>query len=398
MKFALDEDQQQLADGARRFMREHYTADAWRAAARTAPHWRESVWRDMGELGWMALAVPESHGGLGLGASERGVLMEEFGRGLLLEPYWSTAVFGAELIRACTAQDPEHGDAHDTPQGATPRRAPGATHDLLNRIAQGEIRLAVALHEPGARYDWTRVTTRAVRSIDGGWRITGRKVAVLDAAMADRILLLADVDGEESPRVFCIDARMPGVRLRDFPTLDERRCADIELDGVHARPDDLLADANGIPAMQQAIDHALVALAAESVGAMEMLVETTIEYLKTRKQFGRPLAEFQVLRHKVADMLMALEQTRSLTLLAAHHLGDADEARSRYAAAAKAQAGQAGKLVGESAVQLHGGIGVSDELPVGRWFKRLLTIDFLLGDAAFHLKRVADLDSGLHRS
>ncbi|HYF19650.1 MAG TPA: acyl-CoA dehydrogenase family protein [Ramlibacter sp.] len=378
-RLAFDARQEPPAGGAlqeavERFVREHYTLPAWRESARTAPGFRETLWRSMAGLGWLATTIPEDCAGLGLGPGERAVLMEGIGRGPVLEPYWSTAVFGAELVRAA---------------GSASQR-----HSLLEPVARGELRLAVALHEPGARYDWTQVDCRAVR--DGhGWRLSGSKVAVLDAAHADRLLLLARREADGELGIFCIEARAAGLSRRDYPTLDERRCSDLRLDGVPAAAADLLEAAPAAAAMQQAIDHALVALGAEAVGAMAMLLQATVDYLQARRQFGRPLAEFQVLRHRVADMLMATEQTRSLVLLAADRVRDDAPDRSRLAAAVKVQAGQAGRFVGESAVQLHGAVGVTDELPVGHWFKRLLTIDFLLGDAAFHLGRIADLDPEL---
>jgi alkylation response protein AidB-like acyl-CoA dehydrogenase len=376
MAFAQTEEQRQLHEAVDRFVREHYGLDAWRAAARSTTGLREPLWRSMADLGWLGMCVPEDCGGLGLGARERAVLMEGFGRGPVLEPYWSTAVFGAELVRAAGS--------------------PAQQADLLGRVATGDLRLAVALFEPGARYDWTRPTCRAVPDGDG-WRLTGDKVAVLDAAHAHRILLLARKDGD-GLGLFCIDARAQGLSRRDAPTLDERRCSDLRLDGVPAAPQDLLDAALPTAALQQAIDHALVALGAEAVGAMSVLLQATVDHLRQRRQFGQPLAEFQALRHRVADMLMALEQTRSLVLLAADRVRDGAPDRARLAAAVKVQAGQAGRFVGESAVQLHGAIGVTDDLMVGHWFKRLLALDFLLGDAPFHLQRIADLDTDLeHR-
>ncbi len=374
MQFRPNETQQQLEDSVQRFAQDHEDAAIWRSTVRERHAFRAEVWQQMADMGWLGIAIPEQYGGAGLGARECGIVLEGFGRALLNEPYWSTAVFGVQILLAAAT--------------------PAQQQSLLPRVADGTLRLAVALAEPGTRYDWTDVQCSA-RRVAAGWQISGRKIAVLDGAVADRLLLLARLE-DGTIALFCVDAGAPGLRRHDTITLDERRCSDFVFEGMLVAEDARLsAVADALVAMQHAIDHALVGLAAESVGAMAAVLRTTIDYLKTRKQFGKPLAEFQVLRHRVADMVMATEQTRSLALAAANALDGEPGLGARFAAAAKVQAGQAGKFVGESAVQLHGGIGVTDELHVGHFFKRLLCIDVLLGDAAFYLRRVADLDPGL---
>jgi len=375
MQFTPGDDERQLRDSAERFVDERYGFDAWRATAREHGGFRRQTWDAMAGLGWMAVALPEDCGGLGLGARERAAIVEALGSGLVLEPYWSTAVMCAELLLGAAAP----------PQ----RRA------WASRIADGSLRGAFACFEPSTGYDWRAVRCTA-RRVDGRWRIDGEKIAVLDAPLADRLMVLARTGGAPGDAaglsLFWIPADLDGVARRDFPSVDERRCSDLTLTRVEPPEDALLGEAGAAAeAVGRAIDHGLAALCAESVGVMTRALRDTVAYLKVRRQFGRPLAEFQALRHRVADMVMALEQSRSIATLCTVSLDDTPAQRARTAAAAKAQIGLAGRFVGESAVQLHGGIGVTDELQVGHHLKRLLAIDALLGDANHQLARVADL-------
>lgn len=369
MMFKLDDEQRQLRDSVARFVQEPFDLARWRDADAAA-----SRWRSMADMGWMAAAVPAADGGLGLGPRETAIVMEGMGRGLVREPYWSTAVLGTELVRRA-------GDANQRVE-------------LLSGIADGSLRLAFALHEPGARYDWVDVRCRAER-VGDGYRISGDKVAVLDAPQADKLLVLARTAGDAGERkgltLFCIDTGAAGIVQRRWPTLDDRECADLRFDSIEVPASGRLgAEGGAADIVEPALDHALVALCAEAGGAMAGALEATIEYLKSRRQFGQPLSSFQVLRHRVADMLVATEQARSLALHAAACL-DADSLlRRRMAAAAKAQVGLSGRFVGESAVQLHGGMGVTEGMAVGHYLKRLLSIDMLLGDADHHLQYIAE--------
>ncbi len=370
MQFALTQEQTQLQDGVQRFVREHYGLQAWRLAARQAPGFREALWRQMADMGWLAVGISQAHGGLGMGARELGVVMENLGAGLVLEPYFSSAVLGAKLLQTAGS------DAQ--------------CREMLPQVADGSLRLTLALHEPGMRYDWTRANLQAHADGDG-WRLSGEKSAVLDGPSAQRLLVVARAS--EGLALFCVDAEAQGLRRKDYPTVDERRCSDFVFDQVRVGAGQrLAAQGDAQAAVQEAIDWSVVALGAEAMGAMSVLLQSTVDYLKTRKQFGRPLSEFQALRHRVADMLMAIEQTRSLVDSAAMALDAQSSDASARASAAKVQAGQAGRFVGESAVQLHGGIGMTDELHLGHYVKRLMAIDFLLGDSAYHLQRFAGLD------
>ena len=382
MGFRLTEDQEQLRESVERFVREQYGVEAWRAPPPPAPRVGADPGGEMGGRGGGAPARGGGYGGVGLGPRERSVIMESLGRGLALEPFWSTAVLGAELVIATAT--------------------PAQKQDFLPRIADGSLRLAFALAESGSRYQWTDVRCRAERHGDG-YRIPGHKIAVLDAASAHRLLVLARTAGEDAApeglSLFWVDGRAKGVERRDFLTLDERRCSDIRFDAVEVSRSQLLgAEGQAAGAVEQAMDHAMAALCAEAVGAMSAVLQTTVEYLKTRKQFGKNLSEFQALRHRVADMVIATEQSRSISAMSAMCLNGDVMQRKRIVAAAKVQIGNAGRFVGESAVQLHGGIGISDDLHVGHYLKRLMVINLLLGDASFHLKRFADLDGSAARS
>lgn len=372
-RYALSEDQQQLRDSVARFVQDHYGFADWRAALRTPQAMRAPLWQNMAEFGWLAVAVPEQYGGLGLGQRERLIIAEELGRGLVSEPWWSTAVLGAELIL---------GVANEAQKQA-----------LLPALCAGELRLACALFEPAARYDWTAVNCRATPTASG-WSITGKKIVVLDAALADELLVLVRTHGASDERAGLALLRVPasskGLRRSDFRAIDERHCADLEFDNVEVPADHLLGTAGAAAeALDRALDIARVTLCAEAIGVMTTALQQTIDYIKTRRQFGRAIAEFQAVQHRIADMTMATEQARSLTQLAGLNLDAGAGARRRFACAAKVQIGQSGRFVGEQGIQLHGGVGVTDEVQVGHCLKRLMALDFLLGDANHHLQRFA---------
>ena len=370
MQFTLTEEQQQLRAAVTRFVRERYTFSAWRRCAREMNGFDAATWRLIASLGWSAAAIPEAYGGLGLGPRAQAIIMESFGAGLVLEPYWSSAVVCAGLL---------HLAGTETQKSA-----------WLPRIADGSVRGAFALLEQGTRYDWSAVACQAQRT-GGGWVLQGGKLAVLDAPHADCLMVVARTGGvtgdAEGLSLFWARADAPGLRRRDFRTVDERCASDIALESVEAELIGSEGDAAGVIA--SAIDGGIAALCAEAVGTMASAVDATVTHLKNRAQFGRPLAEFQVLRHRVADMVMALEQSRSIAALCALSQDEPPAERARVAAAAKAQIGSAGRFIGESAVQLHGGIGVTDELQIGHFMKRLLAIDILLGDTRHHLSRMA---------
>ena len=373
---SLAAEQPLVAQTVDRFLATHGRSPGAERPDAAAEGWSRAAWQEMAALGWLGICLPESAGGLGCAIEERLAVMEAVGRGLVREPYLGTAVLCAELLQAAA--------------GAQAQAA-----RLLPEIAAGRLVLAFAVTEPDSGYEPAATACSAQRDGDG-WVLQGRKLAVLDAPIADRLLVLARSAGQAGDEtglsLFLVDPHAAGVTLRAWPTVDGRRCADIAFDRL-ALPADALVGAAGqaFDAVQYALDHARVASCAEAVGAMQALIATTIAYLKERRQFGQPLARFQVLRHRVADMHIACEQARSLTALAAGTLLPDHPRRGALAAAAKTQAAWSARFVGQQAVQLHGGMGVTDELQVGHWFKRLLATEVLFGNADHQLQRFARL-------
>ena len=369
MNFDYTEEQIALQDTLRRFYARDYGFEHRRAMSRSADGFDRAAWATFAEFGILALPFPEDFGGLNGNGVDTMLVMEMLGRGLALEPYLSTVVVCGGLIRdAGTAAQKEA---------------------LLPAIAGGESMLAFAHFESGARYALDHVAATATPAA-GGWKLDGAKTVVLAAPSADKFIVSARDGGGLS--LFLVDAKAPGVGLRSYPTQDGARAADVRLADVNVAADALIGPAGGaLPLIERAVDYANAALCAEAVGIMSALNEVTLEYLKTRKQFGVPIGKFQALQHRMADMVIATEQARSMATLAAVRADSEDAAeRARCVAAAKAYVMQSARLVGQQAVQLHGGMGVTDELNVGHYFKRLTMICLSFGDVDYHLGRFSD--------
>ena len=374
MDSSLTEEQTLLRDSALRFVQNEYDFEARRALSASEDGFSRKHWATFAELGWLAMPLPEAHGGLGGGATEIAVLMEAFGRGLVLEPYFATIVLGAGLVAEA---------------GSEAQQA-----EILPAVAGGEMLLALAHGEPQARFDLNDVATTAKKA-KGGYVLDGHKAVAWHAGAADKLLVSARTGGgqrdEKGISLFAVDRASKGVTVRAYATNDGQRAGDVLLEGVAVSSEAMLGkEGAALPAIEAAVDRARVALAAEAVGAMAALVEQTQDYLKTRQQFGVPLSKFQVLQHRLVEMFNEQQMAQALTFRACAILDDgAPAAVARTAAAVKALAGKAGKFVGQQAVQLHGGMGMTDELPVGHYFKRLSMIDALLGNADFHKARFA---------
>ncbi|HJO73390.1 MAG: acyl-CoA dehydrogenase [Rhodospirillales bacterium] len=379
MDFSLTDEQKMLKESAERFIERDYTFAARRELAAGELGFGRENWARFAELGWLAVALPEAHGGLGGSLLDVAVLMEAFGRGLVVEPYVPSVVLGGGLVALAGAEAQK--DA------------------LLPPLAEGRLMLALAHGEPQSRFNLADVETTAkeTTSGDGGYVLDGHKCVVLNAAAADRIVVSARTSGAarqpDGITLFLVDRQADGVVLRPYATQDGRRAAEVGLVGVRVGSGDVLgAVGGGLPLVERVVDDAIVAVAAEAVGAMEALIAATREYLKTRQQFGVPIGDFQVLQHRVVDMFMACELSRALTYRAAASPADGGaRARGRAASALKVRIGEAGKLVGQQAVQLHGAMGMTDELDVGHYFKRLTMIGALFGDAGHHLERFVAL-------
>ncbi|UEP33842.1 acyl-CoA dehydrogenase [Burkholderia ambifaria] len=368
MDFSFTDEQQQFADALRRYLGEQYGFDARQAIVRSDAGVSDTQWSAFAELGLTALPVPEAQGGFGGGPVDMLVAMQELGRALVVEPYWATAV-GIEALRIAGS-------------------GTGDDAALLEAVAQGQKRLAVAFHEPRARYDLYELGTQA-REQGGACRLTGIKSVVQHGAQAHAWIVPARVDGG-GIGLFVVERDAAGVKVVDYRTIDGQRAATIELHETPARQ--LTGGARDAAALEQIADYATFLLCAEAVGALDELNRATVEYTKTREQFGVPIARFQALQHRMVDMLIHAEQARSLTYLAAVRYagGDAD-ARRKAVSAAKARVGAAARFVGQQAVQLHGGMGVTNEVAAAHLFKRLSIIETKLGDTDHHLARIAAL-------
>ena len=367
MDFTFNDEQQQFADALRRYLDKSYGFEARQAIVRSETGVSDAHWSAFTELGLTALPVPDAQGGFNGGPIDMLVVMQELGRALVVEPYWATAV-GIEALRlAGTGQ--------------------GEDASLLERAAQGEIKLAVAFHEPHARYDLFEVETAA--SGQGEQQtLTGTKSVVLHGAQADHWIVPARLNGEIA--LFVAARNAAGVKVTDYRTIDGQRAATLGFNGTPARR--LAGKHAGAAALEHIADYGTVLLCAEAIGALDALNLATVDYTKTRQQFGQPIARFQALQHRMVDMLIHAEQARSVTYLAAmrYTSADADE-RRRAVSAAKARVGQAARFVGQQAVQLHGGMGVTNEVAAAHLFKRLAIIETTLGDVDHHLARFAAL-------
>jgi len=374
MDFDLTEEQRLLKDSVDRLIADQYAFEQRKKYMAESSGWSQSIWNQYAELGLLGLPFEEKHGGFGGGAVETMIVMEAFGRGLVLEPYFATVVLGGGLLRRAGS------DALRTA--------------LVPHIVAGKLKLAFAHIERHSRYDLADVSTTA-REDGDGYVLDGIKSVVLHGDCADKLLVTARTSGGQRDRngvgLFLVDADAPGLARRPYPTQDGLRAAEVTLRSVRV-PADAVLGTDALPAIEHVADEAIAALCAEAVGCMHAMHETTLEYLKTRQQFGRPIGSFQVLQHRSVDMLVALEQARSMAMLAAVMAAEEDAAERRRAiAAAKVQIGRSGRHVGQEAIQLHGGIGMTMEYKVGHYFKRMTMIDMLFGDADAHLQTLARL-------
>ena len=376
MNFEFSDEQRQLHDAVERYLSEQYSFERFRSIKDSADGWDPAVWQGLADLGVLGITVPVAQGGLGFGPLETLAMMGDCGRSLLLEPVLSSAVIATAALSAF---------ADETPAG-----------ELLTGMGGGG-KIAVLAHfESGARFESQCVTTRAQRS-DDGYRLDGHKGVVMHAAAADILLVSARTAGEAGDArgvsLFLVPRAAPGVVLDAYPTLDGQRAADVYLKGVAVPAASRLGPEGGaLTAVEAALDIGLAALCADAVGVMQAMVDATVDYVRVRQQFGQPIGRFQALQHRIADMLIHLEQARSMSYLAALRCTAQDVGERRKAlSAAKAVIGQAARFIGQQSVQLHGGMGMTDELKVSHWFKRLTAAQIMFGDSDAHLQRYASL-------
>jgi pimeloyl-CoA dehydrogenase small subunit len=374
MDFDLTDEQRLLADSVGRLCADAYGDFEKRQAHRATPRgWSDANWAAFAEMGLLALPFTEAEGGFGGGPVETMIVMEAFGRFLVVEPFLATVVLGAGLVRRA---------------GSPTQRAA-----IIPAVAEGSLTLAFAHQERQARHDLQDVATTATRQGDG-WQLDGAKGVVLHGDSAGRIIVSARTSGARRDRtgisLFLLDPATPGVTRRGYATQDGLRAAEVVLDAVRLPGDALLGTPDGaLPLIELVIDEAIAALCAEALGAMEALRDLTVDYLKQRQQFGQPIGQFQALQHRAADMLVATEQARSMAMYAAMMVQDPDAASRRTAlSAAKALVGRLADQLGKDAVQLHGGIAMTEEYKAGHYFKRLAILAGLFGDVDHHLRQV----------
>ena len=376
MDFSFSEEQALLKDSVEKFVLNDYTFAARQKIVRTEPGFSAATWKTFAELGWLSVPFPESVGGFGGKSVDMMLLLEQFGRGLVVEPFVATVVLAGGAIRL----------------GGTTEQQ----NAWLPGIIDGSRQAALAYAEPQGRFNLADLVTTA-KADANGYVLNGYKAVVLNGPAADFLVVSARTAGGQRDRdgvsLFIVDAKAAGVSRRDYPTVDAFRASEITLTNVRIGKDALLgAEGQGYALLEQVIDEGILAIGSEAVGCMEVLYKNTVEYTKTREQFGQPIGKFQVLQHRMVDMFMEHEQSKSLMYMAAMKMdeGYGDAARKAISAF-KVQVGNSGRFVGQNAVQLHGGMGMTDELNIGHYFKRVTIIDTLFGNVDYHLKRFGSL-------
>jgi pimeloyl-CoA dehydrogenase small subunit len=388
MDFDLTDEQRLLRDSVDRLLADHYGFAQRRSYLAEPEGWSTALWSRYAEQGLLGLPFTEEYGGFGGGPIEIMLVMEAFGRVLALEPYLATVVLGGTAMRLAGSEAQKSA--------------------LLPQVAEGHLTLAFAHGERQARYDLTDVLTTA-KPIAGGWVLDGAKSVIAHGDSSDQLIVSARLSGERDDPdgigLFLVDAKANGVARRSYPMRDGTRAAEIALSGVEVARDDVLGEpGNAMPVIERVVEAGIAATSAEAVGAMEAMHAMTLEYLKTRQQFGKPIGQNQVLQHRAAEMLIALEQGRSMAMLAAMTVDEPDPAeRAHNIAMAKVGVGQASRFVAQNAIQLHGGIGMTEEYAVGHYFRRVMVIEHLFGDPTYHLSRLAEgvavgrIERGAHR-
>ena len=376
MDFSFNEEQTLLAESVSRYIENDYSFEDRQKQVKGEDGFSADNWKMFAELGWLGVPFTEAEGGFGGGAVESMLMLEQFGRGLVVEPFLATVVLAGGAIK--------HG-------GSDEQKA-----QFLPGIIDGSQQAALAYAEPQSRFNLADITTTAEQSGDG-YVINGYKAVVLNGPHANLLVVSARTSGDQRDQdgvsLFVVAADADGVSRRDYPTVDGSRASEITFENVSVGADALLGEAGaGYAILERAIDDGILAIGAEAVGCMEVLYKDTVEYCKTREQFGQPIGKFQVLQHRMVDMFMEHEQSKSLMFMAAMRMDEGyNEEAQKAVSAFKVQVGKSGKFVGQNAVQLHGGMGMTDELNIGHYFKRLTIIDTLFGNVDYHLKRFGRL-------
>ena len=366
MDLTLTDEQEMLRDGLTRFTQESYTFEKRRALVGHGQGFSAEHWQTFADLGWLALGLPEEAGGIECSFVELALVMEAFGSGLVLEPYASNVVLSSHILA----------------------RAENAAlgRETLSGLAAGKLRVALAHSEPQTRYELDDVRTTAQPG-QKGYVLRGTKSLVLDGPGADKLIVSAAVGG--SLTLFLVDRRNPGVKLYPYRLLDDTFAADVVLDDVRVTDADLLTQADGFAILEEARDRFILAKVAETLGGLERVLQITGEYVRSRSQFGQPLYQFQATQHRLAEMFVEVQETRSILYCGLAQIDSEAPARRRAVSAAKIVAAHAGRIVGGLGIQLHGGMGMTEEYSVGHYFKKFITTEKLFGDTDYHLARLA---------
>ena len=375
MNFELSEEQKMIQQSVERFVQENYDLTNRVKISSEDPGYSKEYWGSMADLGWLGLAFDEEDGGFGGNQIDTLVLMEQFGKGLVLEPFLANIVLGGGIIKRAAS--------------------PAIKESIIPSLMEGKLQITLAYAEEQSRFDIEDVAT-AAREEDGGFVINGKKSMVLNAESADKIIVVTRTSGsqvdENGISLFIVDASSEGVEKQNFPTVDGLRASEITFEDVKVTSEALVGEKDkGFTILQAVVNDAILALSAEAVGAMEVLYKDTVEYTQQREQFDHALSDFQVLQHRMVDMFMEYEQCKSLLFRATLETVEDPHLAQRTIHALKHLIGKSGIFVGESAVQLHGGMGVTEELRIGHFFKRLLVIDSQFGNADFHLDKFTNL-------
>lgn len=375
MDFSYSEEQQMLRDSVAKFISQDYDWDTRVAIVDSDKGYSEKNWALFAELGWLMVPFKEDDGGLGGTAVDIVGLMEELGKGIVVEPIIPTVLLGGCLIAEAGS------DAQK--------------EELLGQLMEGQLQLAFAFSEPQSRYNLADVTTSAKKDGDN-YIINGHKAVVLNAQNADKIIVAARTSGDQRDQdgitLLMVDKETKGLSLTPYTTTDDQRGAEVKFDNVSVPASALLGEeGKAFTAMENVVERTTLAICAEAIGAMEVTYKKTVEYTRTRKQFGVPISTFQALQHRMAEMFIEHEQAKSTVLMAAMQCEKAGGVDKKAISAAKSRVGKAARLIGQEAIQLHGGIGVTDELDVGHFFKRLTTIQFIFGSTDWHTQRFAEL-------
>ena len=375
MDFTFNEEQSLIQDQVDQFVQKEYDWETRQSLSNSDLGFGNDNWQKFAELGWLGISVSEKSGGFGGSAIESMLIMEAFGKGLVVEPFLETVIMSASLI-----------DDH----GSEAQKS-----SILEPAIAGEMHLALAYAEPQSRFNLSDVVTDAKADGDN-FILNGYKSVVMNGPSANKIIVSARTSGSQLDQngitLFVVDTDSEGIEKTNYKTVDGRRASDIGIENVVVSKEDIVGEVDGgFQLLDSAIDKAILAISAEAVGAMEVLYKTTVEYTKTREQFGTAIGKFQVLQHRMVDMFMEYEQCKSLLYMATmKHEEEAPDAKKAISGL-KYQVGKAGKFIGQQAVQLHGGMGVTDELNVGHYFKRLTTVGTIFGNTDYHLKKYSSL-------